>query len=74
MANVEMISRFPVLTERIHDLEDVKSYMSHLQQYTKISKIPTLQTYFSLNVEMISRFPVLTKSILSKLFEQIRSS
>jgi hypothetical protein len=28
-------------------LENVKSYMSHLQQYTKIIKMPTLQTYFS---------------------------
>jgi hypothetical protein len=26
----------------------LKSYMSHLQQYTKIIKIPTLQTYLSL--------------------------
>ena len=26
----------------------MKSYMPHLQQYTKIIKIPTLQTYFSL--------------------------
>ena len=27
---------------------NVKFYMSHLQQYTKIINIPTLQTYFSL--------------------------
>jgi len=25
----------------------MKSYMSHLQQYTKIIQMPTLQTYFS---------------------------
>ena len=28
-------------------LENVKSYMSYLQQYTKIIKMPTLKTYFS---------------------------
>ena len=28
-------------------LENVKSYMSYLQQYTKIIKILTLKTYFS---------------------------
>ena len=31
-----------------HHLEDVKSYMSHLQKCTEIIKIPTMQTYFSL--------------------------
>jgi hypothetical protein len=36
-----------VQDERMHHLENGKSYMSHLQQYTKIIKIPTLQTYFS---------------------------
>jgi hypothetical protein len=26
--------------------KNMKSYLSHLQQYTKIIKMPTLQTYF----------------------------
>jgi hypothetical protein len=30
---------------RICHLENVKSYMSYLQQYTKIIKMPTLKTY-----------------------------
>ena len=32
---------------RICHLENVKSYMSYLQQYTKIIKKLTLKTYFS---------------------------
>jgi hypothetical protein len=32
---------------RIHHLENMKSYMSYVQQYTKIIKMPTLKTYFS---------------------------
>jgi hypothetical protein len=32
---------------RIFHLENVKSYMSYLQQYTKIIKMLTLKTYFS---------------------------
>jgi hypothetical protein len=30
------------VTTRIHHLENVKFYMSYLQQYTKIIKMPTL--------------------------------
>ena len=33
----------------------MKSNMSHLQQYTKIIKIPTLQTYFSLKSIKLKR-------------------
>ena len=33
--------------ERICQFENVKSYMSYLQQYTKIIKMLTLKTYFS---------------------------
>jgi hypothetical protein len=40
----------------IHYLENVKSYMSHLQQYTKIIKIITLQTYFSLKFINIEEY------------------
>jgi hypothetical protein len=29
------------------DTENVKSYMSYVQKYTKIIKNPTLKTYFS---------------------------
>ena len=32
---------------RICHLENVKSYMSYLQQYTKIIKMLTLKTYLS---------------------------
>ena len=32
---------------RICHLENVKSYMSYLQQYTKIIKMPTLKTYYT---------------------------
>ena len=32
---------------RICHLENVKSYMSYLQQYTKMIKMFTLKTYFS---------------------------
>jgi hypothetical protein len=32
---------------RIRHLENVKSYMSYVQQYTKIIKMSTLKTYFS---------------------------
>ena len=35
------------LAGRICHLENVKSYMSYLQQYTKIIKMLTLKTYFS---------------------------
>jgi DNA-binding CsgD family transcriptional regulator len=31
---------------RIHHIENVKFYMSHLQQYTKIIKRPYLATLF----------------------------
>ena len=36
-------------------LENVKSYMSYLQQYTKIIKKLTLKTYFSLIVSNLKR-------------------
>ena len=32
---------------RIRHLENMKSYMSYVQQYTKIIKMPTMKTYFS---------------------------
>jgi hypothetical protein len=35
------------LAGRIRHLENMKSYMSYVQQYTKIIKMPTLKTYFS---------------------------
>ena len=40
--------------------------MSHLQQYTKIIKIPTLQTYFSLNLSKLKHTRN-QKKILSRL-------
>jgi hypothetical protein len=43
------ILNLPVVTKvfswKDRHLENVKSYMSHLQQYTTIFKMPTLQTY-----------------------------
>ena len=41
------IFRIRASAGRIRHLENMKSYMSYLQQYTKIIKIPTLNTYFS---------------------------
>jgi len=40
----------------MHHLENVKSYMSHLQQYTQIIKIPTWQTYSSLKFIKIEAY------------------
>jgi hypothetical protein len=42
----------------------MKSYMSHLQQYTKIIKLPTLQTYFSLKIIKIKAYTKPKKSDL----------
>ena len=38
--------------------EKVKSYMSHLQQYTEIIKMPTLQTYFSQILSKLKHTPL----------------
>ena len=40
---------------RICHLENVKSYMSYLQQYTKLIKMLTLKTYFSLIKSQLKR-------------------
>ena len=42
--------------------------MSHLQQYTKIIKIPTSQTYFSLTFIKIEAYTKPTKSVSSLRF------
>jgi len=42
--------------------------MSHLQQYTKIIKIPTLQTYFSLKFIKIEAYTK-PKNVLSLRFK-----
>ena len=40
---------------RIRHLENVKSYMSYVQQCTKIIKMPTLKTYFSYILSKLKR-------------------
>jgi hypothetical protein len=44
---MEYFSNKPYPAGRICHLENVKCYMSYLQQYTKIIKKLTLKTYFS---------------------------
>jgi hypothetical protein len=39
--------RMDLFVSNMADTENVKSYMSYVQKYTKIIKIPTLKTYFS---------------------------
>jgi hypothetical protein len=43
----ECYIRRDLFVNNMADPENVKSYMSYVQQYTQIIKIPTLKTYFS---------------------------
>ena len=46
-------------------LENVKSYMSYVQQFTNIIKMPTLKTYFS---EILSKLKRTRSQITSDLY------
>jgi hypothetical protein len=37
------------------NLENVKSYMSYVQQYTQIIKMPTMKIYFSYTISKLKR-------------------
>ena len=41
-SQLDELFNLQAVTTRIHHLENVKFYMSYLQQYTKIIKMPTL--------------------------------
>jgi hypothetical protein len=45
------------MKEEFLSFGNVKSNMSHLQQYTKIIKMPTLHTYFSYILSKLKRTP-----------------